>query len=165
MELSILTEILDDLPLIEDKNNKLFKPKFGYGTQADLLKYLSLKRKGANKTNIYPLVWLQTGFTLIKNGSYKRGDLSFILATLSNRNISNRVRTNVSFLQLLDPLQLNVEKAINAHSATRLSTDNQSTRKYFNYENDIEKGATDIWDATAFQAEFELNLNCINKKI
>lgn len=162
MEFKTLTEILDNLPNTVDINGKSFKPKFDYGTQADLLKYLSLKKKGRRKTNTYPLVWLQTGFAMVRKGNIETGTLNFILATISSRDISNRDRTKQSFLQILDPLVLSVEKAINANYGTRISRNGQVTTKYFNYENDLEKGATDIWDAIAFEVEFTINLDCIN---
>lgn len=162
MEFKVLSEILDDLPVITDINGNDFKPVFDYGTQADLLKFLSLKKKSKSTGNVYPLVWLQTPVSFAKENEIEVANVNFVLATISDRNISNRTRTTNSFVQILDPLQASVEKAINVHEGTRVSRYNQDIMKYFNYENDLEKGATDIWDAISFRVNLEINLDCIN---
>lgn len=161
MEFKVLTEILDDLTEVTDINGKTFKPTFDYGTQADLLKILSLKQKGS-KTNTYPLVWLLTPFAAPIEDTVLTADISLIIATISDRNISNRQRTRESFIQILNPMLKDIQTKINHHPAARVNDDGTSQTKYFNYENDLEKGATEIWDAIMYEATIEINLNCIN---
>lgn len=160
MEFRVLTDILDNLPVM-NIGGKDFQPVFDYGTQADLLKFLKFKNAKGGK-NVYPLVWIQTPVTFEQVGQFETAEINMILATITNRNITNRVRTEITFLGTLDPLLKNVYAAINAHETTRMVEGATATRKFFNYENDEEKGATDIWDAIQFTFTIHFNLNCIN---
>lgn len=160
MEFKVLTDILDNLPVMSI-GGKDFQPVFDYGTQADLLKFLRFKNRKTSKT-VYPLVWIQTPVTFDIIGQFETATINMILATISNRNISNRERTDITFLGTLDPLLKNVYNAINTHDTTRVNQKAMSTRKFFNYENDDEKGTTDIWDAIQFEFTIRFNLNCIN---
>lgn len=164
MEYEVLTQILDDLPEVLDINGKSFKPKFDYGTQADLLQFLKLKKKGRTKTNTYPLVWLETPTRFEKSNNILTGTINLVLATNSKTDLTNRQRTERSFKQILDPLRESVVTAINAHSGARVSVNNQVITKYFNYENDTEKGATDVWDAMSYQIEIQINLDCVTEQ-
>lgn len=160
MEFKILSEIFDNLPVMEIKG-KMFAPVFNYGSHADLIKFLRLKRKqtGANK-QVYPLVWLETPVTFTRQGGTKSASINLVLATLSTANLSNRERTSVTFDNTLDPLLNNVIKALYYDSRTRVDQDTAETTKYFNYETDEETGATDIWDAIGLRIDIKINVNC-----
>lgn len=162
MEFRILSDVLDNLNPITDMNENSFQPRFDYGTEADLLKYLKQAKSAKIKTNVYPLVWIETPVTFSKEGPLLGTSLNIILATISDRNWSNRKRTATSFQYILDPLREEVLRALNAYDTTRVSDVNQDHTKYFNYENDLEKGATDIWDAITLQVDLVINLNCVN---
>jgi len=162
MEFKLLTDVLDNLDKIEDSKGNLFKPRFDYGTKRDLLMFLSMKKRGPRKTNTYPLIWLETPIKFVKTNRVETARVNFILAVNSSNEITNRKRTEISFVAILDPLKILVEKAINAHSATRINKDNQSISKIFNYDSDSSKGTSDIWDVISFEVDLQINLDCIN---
>ena len=158
MDFKLIESVLDNIPAISISGVD-YVPVFSYGTKADLLKWLRLKNKERGKK--YPLVWLETPFSSQKRNQVQYAEVNIICATLSNKNMSNRERTSITFATTLDPLVDSVISALNKSAMFRVNSEVIETTKYFNYDSDESTGATDIWDAISLQISIELNLNCI----
>lgn len=161
MEFKILEEVLDNLPDIvieRPGGDKNYKPVFNYGTKADLLKFLRLERKRAGKH--YPLIWLETPIELVGD-LFPEVDCNFVLATLSNQDLSNRERIRISFDTTLEPLLKSVKNALNLRTnASLIDKDRQQKTNYFNYDTDSSHGVNEIWDAISFKCKIKFNFNC-----
>ncbi len=161
MEFDILESVLDNLDEItyEDRG---YKPKFNYGSRADLLRFLRSKRKKATVpgSNTYPLIWLQTPVTFLQDGIHSTSDLNFVVATLSNFNLSNRERTIKTFNGVINPVINEMILKLDANSSTRIDKTKVTRRQYFNYDSDDSTAASDIWDATTLGLTIQFNLNC-----
>jgi len=151
-----LKEIFDQLPemVIGGKN---FKPQFHFGTQEQLVAYLSLKRKSGEK--YYPLIYLQTPFE-----ESDTMEFTFILATL-NKNVSmtNWERLDITFGTTLEPLLDNLIVAIKQsgifYMTDEFSKENRGS-KYFNYH-----VTPDIWDAIEYKINVRYRSDCKIKTI
>lgn len=149
-----LVELFDTLP-IQTIDGSDYKPCFDFGSHEDLLLYLNHKSKTGGKR--YPLVWMQTPFQATgRNVLTIKSKL--ILATLSNSELSNRERLEVTFKPTLDPLLVNTIKALNFSGFTRILEPEKNVRtNYFKYDSEAEiNGATDIWDAIKFECNIEM---------
>lgn len=159
MEFKILRSILGDLdPIVY--NSKEYKPIFGYGSHADLLKFLRLKRK-ENVMVKYPIVWVETPVLFKYRLPFASGDMKIVIATLSNKDMSNIQRTDTTFALVLNPTLENAISALKRNQATSLVPSNEyDLTKYFNYDSDDEHEATDIWDAIKYEFKLNINTNC-----
>lgn len=158
MEFKLLESILDNLePIVIGKSS--FKPVFSYGTQADLIKFLRMKKK-QSLTNTYPLIWLETPLKI--EGSFQpfgKARVNIIIATITSPHISNRERVEKTFLNILEPLQATILERLKTPA---ISVGKEITvEKFFNYDTDSSHGATDIWDAISFKCPLIFNYDCI----
>jgi hypothetical protein len=160
-------ELFDTLPIMEIDNSD-YKAQYDFGSQEDLLKYLNLKHKEGGK--IYPLIWLEAPITLEGN-KRKKSVFKFVLATLSNTELSNRERLEVTIKPTLVPLKENMLKAFKQSGFTRiLNHDREKQGIYYNFgtknigKKEQVSQASDIWDAIKFEIELELN-DCKLKNI
>lgn len=159
----LLKNIFATLPIITI-NGKDSKPNFDFGSHEDLLKYIDHKNKqGVAK---YPLVWLETPVSF-KGDTQGEIALKLVLATVSNSELSNTERLQVTFKTTLDPLLVNVKKALQRSGATRITDKKNNVRtNHFNYGvkelgSKKEKQATvDIWDAIKFECKVIVNEMC-----
>lgn len=175
-----LKELFETLP-VQTIDGSDYKPAFDFGTHEDLLKYLKYKRKEGGK--IYPLIWLET--PIVKNGKEERLkiELKLVIATLTNSEISNTERLQLTFKTTLVPLYDNIQKALMQSGFTRiLNADKNKRADFFNYgvkdtnkktnvynygisDTNKEKHlATDIWDAIKFECDLEIT-ECKQKNI
>lgn len=136
-----------------------YTPEFMYGTELDMLVWLNQKRKERN--GIYPLIWIETPFTL-RGKPFAEGEVNILLATLTTSNLSNIERTHLTFETTLDPLLEVVRNAINGYGGINfINPDEEAFTKYFNYNTNEDVDAPDIWDAIKFKCTLSFNLNCI----
>lgn len=150
-----LEELFDTLPLITVGGSD-YKTAFDFGSHKDLLKFLAMKKKEGGK--FYPLIWLETPFTESGKEDRISIDLKLILATLTNAEISNKERLEVTFKPALIPLFENIYKAFRMSGFTKIINpeDNKKT-KHYNYGVDgKEERPSNIWDAIKFECELEL---------
>jgi hypothetical protein len=156
--------LFDTLPSITVDNSD-YKPNYDFGSHEDLLRYLNQKAKEGGK--IYPLVWVETPINL-KGYSKKRGKVKFVLATLSNSELSNRERLEVTIKPTLIPLYNNIITALCQSGFSQiLNRNDENYDIHYNYgvkEKDEKKSeATDIWDAIKFECELQLTDECLKK--
>ncbi|BFP39497.1 hypothetical protein FGF1_03420 [Flavobacteriaceae bacterium GF1] len=148
-----LIPIFDTLPA-QTIGGSDYIPHFDFGSHRDLLLYLNHKSKKGGKR--YPLTWLQTPFKVTGD---KRLEvrLKLVLATLSNGEMSNRERLEVTFKPTLYPLLINVKKALNRSGFTRiLDADRNVQTNFFKYGFNGQNEVTDIWDAIKFECLLEM---------
>ena len=156
-----LNELFDSLPVIVDDNAKEFKPTFNFGTHEDLLRFLDHKKK--QNVSFYPIIWLETPFTLAGVEHRKTFDLKLVLAQLSNYELSNKQRLEITFEKTLEPLYRNVLKALKEGGFTRIiNSENNKVTNHYNYSV-VEKGkdkqfASDVWDAIKFECELQIDV-------
>ncbi|RLA04536.1 MAG: hypothetical protein DRQ45_00610 [Gammaproteobacteria bacterium] len=158
MEFKVLERILDNLPVMSI-DGKDYTPTFNYGSELDMLKYLRLVRSEGKA--YYPLIWVETPVVLTGD-IFPSADITIILATLTNKDLSNRERIRLTFETTLEPLLENVISAIKSDkTASLISKDEQVLTKYFNYDTDSSSRTTEIWDAITFKCTIQFNLNCL----
>ena len=158
-----LTELFDTLPLMSI-GGKDWKPQFDFGDEIDLNNFLNQKRK--ERSNPYPLVWLQTPFRSkeLLDGSMELSDLNFVLATLSSATKSNKERLDITFEPVLIPLLGYFKTALNHSGFTSILTAPETKRtNHFNYGKGNESTFTDIWDAIQVNIDISMNHNCLRE--
>lgn len=158
-----LKELFNTLPEIE-VNGKNYKPQFDFGSHKDLLKFLNQKAKEGG--TVYPLIWLETPIEKVGKENRITVDLKLVLATLTNSEISNIERLNLTFGTTLVPLYKNVLKALQQSGFTQIRNKGKNKRTdFFNYGvKENENQATDVWDAIKFECDLEIN-NCPLRQI
>jgi len=158
-EFPVFTDVFSNLADMTIAS-KVYSPVFSYGNKTDLLKFLKLKRREG--TNIYPLVWLITPFS-VSGDTHPEAPITIVMATLSNKDMSNKERTTTTFEQVLDPLFVDVVRQLMRHGKTKLVKLSSSTQtRYFNYETEEEIEGTDVWDAISFSGFVQFNHKCNN---
>lgn len=158
-----LTELFDTLPLM-NIGGKDWKPQFDFGSERDLENFLNQKRK--ERSNPYPLVWLQTPFRSreFRDGSLELYSLNFVLATLSSATKSNRERLCITFEPVLVPLLGHLRTALQQSGFTQIAGNLEMDRtNHFNYGRDNESAASDVWDAIQVNIDVSMNHNCLQE--
>jgi hypothetical protein len=157
MEFKILRDAFENIePIVI--GDKSYSPVFHYGSRLDMIKFLRYKYD--EDVPYYPLIWLETPFGLTGN-QFGQGDMNFILATLSDGNLSNLERTDVTFATTLNPLLHEVLQAIKfASSVDIVSEDTKEVKKFFNYDTDSSHVGTEVWDAILLKCTLRFNFNC-----
>jgi len=149
----VLEQIFSQIPTIQG-----FKPVFEYGSHEDLLRFLSMKRKQG--VAYYPLIWLVTPVTFghgYSNVEYDK--LTIIVATLTNQDLSNKERNEVTFKGVLNPLVDYIVHSLKTNRATSLK-EGYSITDYFNYVTNDEKQSSDLWDAKKLELSTYFRDNC-----
>lgn len=153
-----LIAIFNTLPVITI-NEVDYKPFYDFGGHEYLLKFLNDKEK--EEVEPYPLIWLETPVTLYGKNRL-RGDLKLIIATSTDKNISNRVRLESTFKNILEPTYENVVKALKQSGKTRLlNRDSEQYTTYYDYGFNKESEVTEVWDAIKFECEVEFYNGCL----
>lgn len=158
-----LTELFDTLPEIYI-SGKGWKPRFDFGDEIDLENFLNQKRK--EKSNPYPLVWLQTPFRTkeMMGGNLELYDLNFVIATLSSASKSNRERLHITFGPVLIPLLGYFKAALYQSGFTQIIRGGEIGRtNHFNYGKDNESVDSDIWDAIQVNIDISMDRNCLRQ--
>lgn len=158
-----LTELFDTLPIM-NIGGKDWQPRFDFGSEIDLNNFLNQKRK--ERSNPYPLVWLQTPFRSkeLMGGNMELYNLNFVIGTLSSATKSNRERLYITFEPVLIPLLAHFRTALNESGFTQIINNAELDRtNYFNYGQDDESTFTDIWDAIQVNIDISMNHNCLQQ--
>jgi hypothetical protein len=144
--------VFDQLPPM-DIGGKIYNPVFRFGTEDDLVKYLSVTRKSGAR--YYPLIWLETP-------QEEAGEISvnFTIATLNIRtDMGNFDRLKYTFEPTLEPLLTNMITAIKGSRAFKFSPGdwdkNYRGTKIFNYT-----VTPDIWDAITITWSLSYTREC-----
>jgi hypothetical protein len=157
-----IRSIVNMIPNIQINDSLSLKPKFHWGDEKELNRYIQLK-----KENSYPLIWLLPSLDKY-NGSrnqYVNKTCSFVIATREIRKeLFNDQRYIKTFGTVLNPLTDFLVKGLTISNITdRIGTE-FDLFKHPNYSAESESNATiDIWDAVRLDIEvrFKDNLNCL----
>jgi hypothetical protein len=159
---SVLQNLFATLPPIEvigaDNSVKLFEPTFDFGNKEDLAILLKQEIK------IYPLIWLESGFTETHNTRRDEVsvELSFKIATYGlNSTLLNQQRLKGTMEQVLFPVLENVRKALERSNVVLLKGEDWEITKYYNYGGDNIQETPHVWDAIRFDVSLTLNNNCL----
>ena len=160
MEFKILEERLSGLdPIVSGGTS--FTPVFGYGSKKDLMAHLRSERKDGE--SYYPLVWLMTPFKTTGD-HYITGraeaEIDLIVATLTNRDISNKERVRITFENTLEPLLENIVRSLRYGGNTGIQDGVFNVEKFFGYDTDSSNAASDVWDAITLQVKIKLKYIC-----
>jgi hypothetical protein len=158
----MLRAVINTIPEIRLNDNLSSKPKFHWGDEKELNRYIQLK-----KDESYPLIWLlpspdryegSLGQEIIK-------ECTFIIATRETRKeLFNDQRYINSFDVVLQPLTENLIHGITVSSITDRTEDTWEIMKFPNYSNDSEKNGTiDLWDAIqlTINVRFKSSIKCL----
>lgn len=160
-EFDILESVLGNITG-ELSGGRVFNPTLQYGSHADMLRYIRSVDK--SHTVKYPLIWVETPFSTDHDYRKKTGEtnLTIILATLSNQELSNTSRVHTTMAKTLEPLYAKVSEALINSKPTSIAG---STGKevYFNYDSDEEKSMSDIWDAIKMTVTIRFKYSCLKK--
>ena len=160
---SRLQEVLAGLPVIDIDWNGVptpFPHRFDWGTSEDLNIFLSQEKK------IYPLIWLETGFTETHNTSSNEVScsLSFKIATYGlDNSLLNQVRLKTTFEDVLFPTLENIRKTFERSNIVSLDGENWNIQKFYNYGTGSKTETTDVWDAIKFDVGLIINEDCIRQ--
>ena len=156
-------DIIETIPAIQINANKLSKPKFHWGDEDELNRYVQVMKEDS-----YPLIWLLPSPDKYEGalGQYLTKECSFIIATRETRQaMFNNERYKTSFDLVLQPLTENLIHGLTASNATSRIGDNWDILKLPNYSAESEKNGTiDLWDAISLtiNIRFNSNLKCLN---
>lgn len=158
-----LAEIFEQLPDLTDINENVFKPRFNWGTQDVLNKFIALPENVSK----YPLIWLVNGSDDIETTKdvATRNNFRLILAKNSDvPNEFNDFQFKTDYDLILNPLLDNVIKALNRSGVSKIIDNKYSVERLPNYSEVTNESKTlAIWNATVFNCSLELRGDrCIN---
>ena len=158
-----LKELFATLPDITVGQNS-YPVSFDDGSHKDLLRFMNSERKFKGGVE-YPLIWLETPFEEdeARNGEITLSGLTLILSTLSNAQMSNSERREVTFKPTLIPLSKLVLKSLRNSGFTQIINDGNIKRtKFYNYGVDeTESQTTDIWDVIKIELDIIMDSKCL----
>jgi hypothetical protein len=161
----VLTDVFSYLPKMSFGNSsENYIVRFGFGDKVELDNFLSNREE----SNLYPLIWML--YPLDENHkktSVELKDLTFLLATLTNRSMENKERLLENYGKILLPLLDNIRHCFkSANILTLLDEDNSfKIVKYPNYsyeDSRNEQGTIHIWDAIKLRVDLRIIDACLN---
>lgn len=142
----VIRSIIDTFPLIQINPTTSLQPKFHWGDEAELNRYIKLKKEAS-----YPLIWLLPSEDRYEGSRFQNlvKDCSFIIATRENRvELFNDQRYIKTFDLVLNPLQDYLVQGLTKSDISERVDNNFTIFKHPNYSAESEANATiDIWDA------------------
>tara|TARA_R110000787_G_scaffold261374_1_gene366727 strand:+ start:6057 stop:6569 length:513 start_codon:yes stop_codon:yes gene_type:complete len=157
-----IRDIIDMIPNIQINDSLSLKPKFHWGDEDELNRYIQLKKEDS-----YPLIWLLPSTDKYEGSrnQYVNKTCSFVIATREIRKeLFNDERYIRTFDRVLNPLSAFLIKGLTDSNITdRIGTE-FDLFKHPNYSAESESNGTiDIWDAVKLDIEikFKDNLNCL----
>lgn len=160
-----LASIFEQLPDIEDINGNTFKPRFNWGTQDVLNKFISLPENVSK----YPLIWLVNGVDnqSTNNKQVTRNNTRLILAKNSDApDEFNDFQFQTDYDLVLNPLLDNIIKALERSGISKIIDYNYTVQRLPNYSEVTDENKTlAIWNAIVFEASIELKGNRCLKQI
>jgi len=157
-----LGRLVDLLPPLIDANDNEFKVHYNWGSQEVLNKYLKMY-----KDAVYPLVWLINSNNT-ENEQTKRinKNARIVIATKSFAvNEFNPYQYQNDFLKVLNPVKINLIKAIRSSGITQLNNEDYNHSFVPNYSFEDNDGTLiDVWNAIVLDLdiEFRTDYTCIN---
>lgn len=156
-----LKEVLKDLPLVVtdyDGEPTEFQHRFDWGTKEDLNILLQQEKQ------VYPLIWLETGFTEDHDTEADEVSVSVSLKIATyglDTSLLNQERLNLTFKEILIPTLNNVVKAFKRSNIVNLDGPDFTITKFYNYGTGSSTETTDIWDAIMLDIDLIINNDCI----
>lgn len=150
-------DVVSNLSTIRINDNNTLSPKFGWGDEKELNRWLS--KKAAE--DIYPLVWLLPS----KNEHKLRGrvvekNCEIIIATLENKkDLFNDQRYIKSFDVVLRPLIDSFIKQFNIITTADIISKDWDTFDFPNYSNADKNGTIELWDAIKLTIKIKFTNN------
>jgi hypothetical protein len=142
----IIRAIVDTIPEIQLNGNLSAKPKFHWGDEKELNRYIALKNEES-----YPLIWLlpDSDKSEVWDGRRVVRDCTFIIATREVRKeLFNDQRYIKTFDLVLNPLTENLIYGLSTSNITDRMNEGWTITKFPNYSADSEaNGTIDYWDA------------------
>lgn len=154
--------IVDTIPLIALNQNVSVKPKFHWGDEKELNRYIQLKKEDS-----YPLIWLLPSSDNYEgvNGSEVVKECNFIIATRETRKeLFNNQRYIKSFDLVLQPLTEYLIHGLTVSSITDRIGNEWEIQKFPNYSAQSEENGTiDLWDVISLNinVRFKSNIKCL----
>lgn len=156
-----IRDVLVDLPKVvtDYKGTPTeFKHRFDWGSKEDLNILL------AQEKQVYPLIWLETGFSEDHkpNADEVSASVSIKIATYGlDTSLLNQQRLNLTFKDILIPVLDNIVKAFNRSNIVKLDDFDYKITKFYNYGTGSSQETTDIWDAIKLDINLTINNDCI----
>ena len=153
-----LASIFDQLPIITDQATppNEFKPRFEWGTQDVLNKFITL----ADTTSKYPLIWLVNGTEnhTVSNKRVQRQTRIVIAKESESPNDFNRLLFQTEFDLILNPVLEKILKALERSGISKIVNYDYTVQRMPNYSEVLNEGKTvAIWNAIVFEANIELH--------
>jgi hypothetical protein len=157
-----IRDIIATIPSIQINQNLALKPKFHWGDEQELNRYIQVK-----KENSYPLIWLLPTSERYEGSSFQNviKDCSFVIATRETRKeLFNDQRYIKTFDLVLNPL---VDYLVQGLTTSNISDRDENEFDLFKHPNysaeSEENGTIDIWDAIKLdiRVKFKDNINCL----
>ncbi len=158
--------IVATIPTIQINASLSATPKFHWGDELELNRYIKLKKDGA-----YPLVWLLPDSDKYEgeNGEKAIRKCAFIIATREIRKeLFNDQRYIKTFDVVLNPLTEYLIKGLTVSSISDRIGNGFTTTKFPNYSAESEKNGTiDTWDAIRLEIEVRFfgKITCLKQII
>lgn len=150
-----LASIFDQLPSIE-LNGNTFKPRFNWGTQDVLNKFIALPENVSK----YPLIWLVNGVDnqSTQNNKVTRNNTRLVIAKNSDApNEFNDFQFQTDYDLVLNPLLENIIKSLERSGISKIIDYEYTVRRRPNYSDVTNENKTlPIWNAIVFEASIEL---------
>jgi len=155
--------IVNTIPEIQINKTLTAKPKFGWGDELELNRYIKLKKEQS-----YPLIWLLPDTDRYEGWDGRKAvrPCTFIIATREIRKeLFNDQRYLKSFDVVLNPLTDYLVHGLQTSNISDRMDDGWSVSKHPNYSAESDKdGTIDIWDAIKLEisVRFFGTIKCLN---
>lgn len=155
-----LGELFDLLPVVTDANSNEFKPRFMWGTQDVLNKFLTLQETSSK----YPLIWLVNGEDNYDSMKVNvRRETRLVIAMRSDKSDEfNPFIYETDYKLILNPILDNVLTALQNSSISYLYDREFTVQRLPNYSvNNNGNGQVDIWNAIVLDCSIDINNQCL----
>lgn len=153
----VLEQIFEQLPNITDVNGNEFKPRFNWGTQDVLNKFIALPENISK----YPLIWLVSSGVENHSVANNRANKNVRLILAKNSDTPNEFNDFIfktDYKLILNPLLENVIKALERNGKTKILDYDYSVEKLTNYsEGNNEAKTVAIWNVIVFDVDLEID--------
>lgn len=158
-----LGELIELLPpYVNTVTETVFPIKYGWGTQDELNKYLSLPRAESP----YPLVWLNVGIDKDNlNEPRVQRRARILIATNSDKQSEmNPFVYQTDYKEILVPVAQNLIKALQQSGISQI-INNEIDREFLpNFSIRENNGQVDVWNVLMIEAEIAfIGQECINR--
>ena len=155
-----LGELFDLLPVITDASLNDYKPRFMWGTQDVLNKFLTLQETNSK----YPLIWLVNGEDNYDSMRVNvRRETRLVIAMRSDKSDEfNPYIYETDYALILNPVLYNVLTALQNSTISYLYEREFTVQRLPNYSvNNNGNGQVDIWNAIVLDCFIDINNQCL----